>query len=266
MKIHAIQNINACLDFIKSKGVKLVGIGAEEVHDEELKLILGMVWTIILRFDIQDISEGEMSAKDALLLWCQRKTKGYHDVNVTNFHKSWQNGLAFCALIHRHRPDLIDFDALDRNDSVGNLKIALDVALTHLDIAQMIDPEDVVASIKPDERSIMTQVAAFYKCFASFNKNEVAASKIATVLKMNQANEKLIREYELMASKLLEWIPVALERLKDRPALNSVTACLDHLKSFKPFRTSEYPAKLQEKALLSAHYSSLQTKLRLSGR
>merc|ERR1719272_594238 len=83
---------------------------------------------------------------------------------------------------------------------------------------------------------------------------------------MNQENEKLIQEFELMASQLLEWIPSALQRLNDRPALNSVAGCLDVLKSFEPFRTDEYPAKLQEKALLSAHYSSLQTKLRLSGR
>lgn len=49
--------------------------------------------------------------------------------------------------------------------------------------------------IKPDERSIMTQVAAFYKCFAGYNKNEVAASKIANVLQMNQEHERMIQEY-----------------------------------------------------------------------
>ena len=104
MRIHKIQNLNSVLDFIKGKGVRLVGIGAEEICDENMKLILGAIWTIILRFDIQDISEDEMSAKDALLLWCQRKTKGYKDVNVTNFHNSRKDGLAFCALIHKHRP------------------------------------------------------------------------------------------------------------------------------------------------------------------
>ena len=41
----------------------------------------------------------------------------------------------------------------------------------------------------------MTQVAAFYKCFAGYNKNEVAASKIANVLQMNQEHERMIQEY-----------------------------------------------------------------------
>ena len=122
MKIHKIQNLNSVLAYVKEKGVRLVGINAEDILDENLKLILGCIWTIILRFDIQDISEDEMSAKDALLLWCQRKTKGYKDVNVANFHNSWKDGLAFCALIHRHRPDLIDFDSLNKADALGNLQ------------------------------------------------------------------------------------------------------------------------------------------------
>jgi len=266
MRIHKIQNLNGVMHYLKEKGIRLVGIGAEEICDENLKLILGTIWTIILRFDIQDISVEEMSAKDALLLWCQRKTATYNDVKVTNFHMSWKDGLAFCALIHKHRPDLLDYDSLNKGDALGNLTLALDVADRELGIAKMIDPEDVVALVKPDERSIMTQVAAFYKCFASYNKNEVAASKIANVLKMSKEHERLIQEYETMASDLLAWIPTAVGQLNERPVLGSVEACRENLTSFIPFRTEEYPSKLNEKAVLEAHYSSLQTKLRLSGR
>eukprot|EP00039_Didymoeca_costata_P018002 m.331716 g.331716 ORF g.331716 m.331716 type:complete len:894 (+) comp16784_c0_seq1:77-2758(+) len=266
MRIHKIQNLNAALKYLSEKGIRLVGIGAEEIADENLKLILGTIWTIILRFDIQDISLEEMSAKDALLLWCQRKTNGYRDVHVSNFHMSWKDGMAFCALIHKHRPDLIDYDKLKKDDPVGNLRLALEVADKHLDVAPMIDPEEVAGCVKPDERSITTQVAAFYKCFASYNKNEVAASKIASVLRTNREHEKLIQEYETMASNLLEWIPKAIDSLSQRPLLSSVQQCLDTLKTFSAFRTQEYPAKVKEKAELEAHYSSLQMKLRLSGR
>jgi len=58
--------------------------------DGNLKMTLGMIWTIILRFAIQDISVEEMTAKEGLLLWCQRKTAPYKNVNVQNFHLSFK--------------------------------------------------------------------------------------------------------------------------------------------------------------------------------
>lgn len=80
MRVHKINNVNKALDFIASKGVKLVSIGAEEIVDGNAKMTLGMIWTIILRFAIQDISVEETSAKEGLLLWCQRKTAPYKNV------------------------------------------------------------------------------------------------------------------------------------------------------------------------------------------
>lgn len=266
LRIHKIQNVNHVIKYLTEKGIRLVGIGAEEIVDENLKLILGMLWTIILRFDIQDISVEQASAKDALLLWAKRKTAGYANVSVDNFHMSFKDGLAFCALIHKHRPDLLDYDSLKKGKTMENVGLAMKIAEEHLDMLPMIDPEDMAIAIKPDERSVMTQVAAFYKVFAGYNKGEVAAGKIATVLKTNLVHDKLIEEYETMASTLLEWLPQAIARLNERPQLGTVDDCIGYLKQFEQFRSSEYPEKLNEKGALEAHYSSVQTKLRLSGR
>ncbi|XP_065831864.1 alpha-actinin-1-like [Oscarella lobularis] len=81
LRIHELENVQKALDFLSSKKVKLESIRAHNIVDGNQRLILGLLWTIILRFQIQDISiEDESreikSAKDALLLWCQRKTKG----------------------------------------------------------------------------------------------------------------------------------------------------------------------------------------------
>lgn len=112
-----------------------------EIVDGNLKMTLGMIWTIILRFAIQDISVEEMTAKEGLLLWCQRKTAPYKNVNVQNFHLSFKDGLAFCALIHRHRPDLIDYNKLSKDNPYENLNTAFDVAEKYLDIPRMLDPD-----------------------------------------------------------------------------------------------------------------------------
>lgn len=118
-----------------------------EIVDGNLKMTLGMIWTIILRFAIQDISVEEMTAKEGLLLWCQRKTAPYKNVNVQNFHLSFKDGLAFCALIHRHRPDLIDYHKLSKDNPLENLNTAFDVAEKYLDIPRMLDPDGKYKSI-----------------------------------------------------------------------------------------------------------------------
>jgi actinin alpha len=82
-----------------------------------------------------------MSAKEGLLLWCQRKTQPYKNVHVSNFHTSFKDGLAFCALIHRHRPDLLDYDKLTKDDPIKNLNLAFDIAEKYLDIPRMLDAE-----------------------------------------------------------------------------------------------------------------------------
>ncbi|KAA1132531.1 hypothetical protein PGTUg99_012530 [Puccinia graminis f. sp. tritici] len=133
MRVQKAENVNKALQFIQSRGVTLTNIGPEDVIDGNLKLILGLIWTLILRFTIADISEEGVNAKEGLLLWCQRKTRGYESVNVTDFSGSWQDGLALCALIHHHRPDLIDWDSLPRGDRHACTQMAFDIAATSLD-------------------------------------------------------------------------------------------------------------------------------------
>lgn len=78
----------------------MTNIGAEDVVDGNKKIILGLIWTLILRFTISDINEEGMTAKEGLLLWCQRKTACYDEVDVRDFSASWNDGLALYVLLH----------------------------------------------------------------------------------------------------------------------------------------------------------------------
>ncbi|XP_028856049.1 alpha-actinin-4 isoform X9 [Denticeps clupeoides] len=266
MRVHKINNVNKALDFIGNKGVKLVSIGAEEIVDGNVKMTLGMIWTIILRFAIQDISVEETSAKEGLLLWCQRKTAPYKNVNVQNFHISWKDGLAFNALIHRHRPELIDYDKLRKDDPVTNLNNAFEVAEKYLDIPKMLDAEDIVNTARPDEKAIMTYVSSFYHAFSGAQKAETAANRICKVLAVNQENEHLMEDYEKLASDLLEWIRRTIPWLENRAPEKTMAEMQQKLEDFRDYRRVHKPPKVQEKCQLEINFNTLQTKLRLSNR
>lgn len=266
MRFHKIANVNKALDFIASKGVKLVSIGAEEIVDGNLKMTLGMIWTIILRFAIQDISVEEMTAKEGLLLWCQRKTAPYKNVNVQNFHLSFKDGLAFCALIHRHRPDLIDYSRLSKDNPLENLNTAFDVAEKYLDIPRMLDPDDLINTPKPDERAIMTYVSCYYHAFQGAQQAETAANRICKVLKVNQENERLMEEYERLASDLLEWIRRTMPWLASRQTDSTLAGVQKKLEEYRTYRRKHKPPRVEQKAKLETSFNTLQTKLRLSNR
>uniref|UniRef100_A0A6M2DCX7 Alpha-actinin, sarcomeric n=1 Tax=Xenopsylla cheopis TaxID=163159 RepID=A0A6M2DCX7_XENCH len=266
MRFHKIANVNKALDYIASKGVKLVSIGAEEIVDGNLKMTLGMIWTIILRFAIQDISVEEMTAKEGLLLWCQRKTAPYKNVNVQNFHLSFKDGLAFCALIHRHRPDLIDYSKLSKDNPLENLNTAFDVAEKYLDIPRMLDPDDLINTPKPDERAIMTYVSCYYHALQGAQQAETAANRICKVLKVNQENERLMEEYERLASDLLEWIRRTMPWLGSRQTDNSLAGVQKKLEEYRTYRRKHKPPRVEQKAKLETNFNTLQTKLRLSNR
>ncbi|XP_015905751.1 alpha-actinin isoform X1 [Parasteatoda tepidariorum] len=266
MRFHHIANVNKALDFIASKGVKLVSIGAEEIVDGNTKMTLGLIWTIILRFAIQDISVEEMTAKEGLLLWCQRKTAPYKNVNVQNFHLSWKDGLAFCALIHRHRPDLLDYSKLTKDNPIHNLNLAFDVAEKYLNIPRMLDPEDINNTPMPDERAVMTYVSSYYHTFSGAKQAETAANRICKVLKVNQENERLMEEYEKLASDLLDWIRKTTPWLENRTTDNTLVGVHKKLDEFRNYRRIHKPPRVEQKAKLETNFNTLQTKLRLSNR
>jgi len=103
---------------------------------------MGTLYFQIQGIELYDTENQETrSAKEALLLWCQMKTAGYPNVNIRNFTTSWRDGLAFNALIHKHRPDLIHFEKLQKSNALFNLQTAFDTAEQQLGITKLLDAE-----------------------------------------------------------------------------------------------------------------------------
>ncbi|XP_045456798.1 spectrin beta chain, non-erythrocytic 5 [Melitaea cinxia] len=266
MRVHKIENVNKSLSFLHTK-VRLESIGAEDIVDGNPRLILGLIWTIILRFQIQEIeidvdeeneSSEKKSAKDALLLWCQRKTSGYHGVHIHNFTDSWRSGLGFNALIHAHRPDLFRWAELPVNDHVETLNHAFDVAHNHLGIPRLLDAEDVDTS-RPDEKSVMTYVASYYHTFARMKNEQKSGRRIANIIGQLMDCDGRKAEYGRLVSALLEWIRLKIQELNCRDLPNSLDGIQRLLLAFKQYRTVEKPPKYKERSEIEALYFHINT-------
>ncbi|XP_066495211.1 F-actin-monooxygenase MICAL2 isoform X2 [Tiliqua scincoides] len=100
-----------------------------------------------------------------LLTWCQKQTEGYRNVSVADLTTSWRNGLAFCAIMHRFRPDLIDFDSLNEEDAVRNNQLAFDIAEREFGIPPVTTGEEMVSAGEPDKLSMVMYLSKFYELF-----------------------------------------------------------------------------------------------------
>ncbi|XP_035281293.1 protein-methionine sulfoxide oxidase mical3b isoform X3 [Anguilla anguilla] len=100
-----------------------------------------------------------------LLSWCQKQTEGYRHVAVTDLTMSWKSGLALCAIIHRFRPDLIDFDSLNEKDVEKNNQLAFDVSEREFGISPILTGKEMSSVAAPDKLSMVMYLTQFYDMF-----------------------------------------------------------------------------------------------------
>jgi filamin len=108
IRAQKLENLSFCFRFLKEEQIKLVGMGPEDLCDGNLKLTLGLIWTLILRFQIQR-GDSNSSAKNALLEWVRSKIPEY---DIKNFTSDWQSGKAIYALANAVEPGVLPADGM----------------------------------------------------------------------------------------------------------------------------------------------------------
>ncbi|XP_040910082.1 microtubule-actin cross-linking factor 1 isoform X4 [Toxotes jaculatrix] len=252
MRFHRLQNVQIALDFLKQRQVKLVNIRNDDITDGNPKLTLGLIWTIILHFQISEIyvsgESSDLTAKEKLLLWSQQATEGYPGLRCVNFTSSWSDGRMFNALLHRYRPDLIDMEVVSRQSNRENLEQAFEIAES-LGVTRLLDAEDVDVP-SPDEKSVITYVSSIYDAFPKIPEGGegIAAHEV----------DQRWSEYQSRFSSLLQWSRqhTALMANKNFPPNPVELKALYN--EYVHFKETEIPAKEIEKGHIEHLYKLLE--------
>ncbi|XP_035020659.2 plectin isoform X9 [Hippoglossus stenolepis] len=257
MRFHKLQNVQIALDFLRHRQVKLVNIRNDDIADGNPKLTLGLIWTIILHFqvsiaiaDIQINGQSEdMTAKEKLLLWSQRMTDGYQGIRCDNFTTSWRDGKLFNAVIHKHCPRLIDMGKVYRQNNVENLEQAFNVAEREMGVTRLLDPEDVDVS-HPDEKSIITYVSSLYDAMPRPDVHDGA-----------RGSELELRwqEYYELVTILQQWIRHHIMIFEERKFPTSYEEIELLWRQFLKFKETELPVKETDKSRSKHIYQTFES-------
>ncbi|XP_015140370.2 dystonin isoform X37 [Gallus gallus] len=252
MRFHRLQNVQIALDYLKKRQVKLVNIRNDDITDGNPKLTLGLIWTIILHFQISDIhvtgESEDMSAKERLLLWSQQTTEGYAGIRCENFTTCWRDGRLFNAIIHKYRPDLIDMNTVAVQSNLANLEHAFFVA-EKLGVARLLDPEDVDVS-SPDEKSVITYVSSLYDAFPKVPEGGEGISA-------NDVEVKWV-EYQNMVNYLMQWIRHHVTIMSDRTFPNNPVELKALYNQYLQFKETDIPPKETDKLKIKRLYKLLE--------
>nr|XP_041631572.1 microtubule-actin cross-linking factor 1 isoform X37 [Drosophila kikkawai] len=251
MRFHMLQNAQMALDFLRYKKIKLVNIRAEDIVDGNPKLTLGLIWTIILHFQISDIvvgKEDNVSAREALLRWARRSTARYPGVRVNDFTSSWRDGLAFSALVHRNRPDLLDWRKARNDRPRERLETAFHIVEKEYGVTRLLDPEDVDTN-EPDEKSLITYISSLYDVFPE-------PPSIHPLFDME--SQRRVHEYRDLAQQFIYWCREKTAYLQERSFPPTLIEMKRLLSDLQRFRSEEVSARKREKSKLVQIYKELE--------
>uniref|UniRef100_A0A3B3DQW3 Calponin-homology (CH) domain-containing protein n=1 Tax=Oryzias melastigma TaxID=30732 RepID=A0A3B3DQW3_ORYME len=252
MRFHRLQNVQIALDFLKQRQVRLVNIRNDDITDGNPKLTLGLIWTIILHFQISEIyvsgESADLTAKEKLLLWSQQATDGYPGLRCSNFTSSWSDGRMFNALLHRYRPDLINMEVVSRQSNRDNLEQAFEIAES-LGVTRLLDAEDVDVP-SPDEKSVITYVSSIYDAFPKIPEGGEGISA-------HEVDQRW-SEYQSRFSSLLQWSRQHTALMANRNFPQNPAELKALYNEYIHLKEMEIPAKELEKSHIEHLYKLLE--------
>ncbi|XP_055907401.1 dystonin isoform X24 [Eupeodes corollae] len=203
------------------------------------------------RQKISDIvvgKEDNVSAREALLRWARRSTARYPGVRVNDFTGSWRDGLAFSALVHRNRPDLLDWRKARTDRPRERLESAFSIVEKEYGVTRLLDPEDVDTN-EPDEKSLITYISSLYDVFPE-------PPSIHPLFDME--SQRRVHEYRDLAQQFIYWCREKTAYLQERSFPSTLIEMKRLLSDLNRFHTDEVAPRKREKTKLVQIYKELE--------
>jgi hypothetical protein len=297
LRFHALQNVNICLNFLVQNNIKIVNIRPDEIVDGNPKLTLGLIWIIILHFQISDITfqthGREVKAKEGLMLWVNKNLlqDGSSPKPIKDFSHSWRDGKAFLSILNRHLPAEKMKPLMQQQADTGaaacggtafrtnkqTLQLAFDLAESEFGVTPLLDAEDVDVQA-PCEKSIITYVSSLFDALPK-NQQTNTIEKAHSTPNIDYAPRKqgVLQDYSILYTALHRWLTQSInsQLFGVDCTLSAASSCSSssgaatvlpadfvELKSLcadlKSFQLEEYRGKRADLNKIASMYSELQ--------
>jgi len=160
-----------------------------------------------------------------------------------------------------HRPDLIDYDKLDKKNHRGNMQLAFDIATREIGIPSLLDVEDVCDVTKPDERSLMTYIAYWFHAFSQMEKVENAGRRVEKFVSNMKGAWEMQSSYEKRIKELLRQIAFQQQRWHDAKFAGTYVDAKNQANEFFTYKRTQKRAWVAEKTDLTSLLGNIKTKL-----
>lgn len=166
-----------------------------------------------------------------------------------------------CALLDIHRPDLIDYDSLDKTDHRGNMQLAFDIASKEIGIPDLLDVEDVCDVAKPDERSLMTYIAYWFHAFSQMERVENAGRRVEKFVSNMQGAWEMQNSFERRMRELLRQIAEQKRQWEEAQFKGTYADAKHQASEFAVYKKSQKRNWVAEKSDLVGLLGNIKTKL-----
>lgn len=166
-----------------------------------------------------------------------------------------------CALLDIHRPDLIDFEKLDKSDHRGNMELAFSIASKEIGIPDLLDVEDVCDVAKPDERSLMTYIAYWFHAFSQMERVENAGRRVEKFVSNMQGAWGMQNSFEQRMEDLLREVRAQRQKWQAATFKGTYVDAKDQSREFAAYKRSQKRKWVAEKSELEALLGNIKTKM-----